>query len=68
MKKILLWHSPLTDRVFVSKSTPTGKQSGDKQDVTNEFLGAVISRWENKVETIEADNDKWEITVKKLTN
>src|SRR5690348_5903323 len=63
--KFLLWHSPLTDRIFVSKATPTGKQSGEKQDMTNSFLGAVVQRWENKSETITAGNNEWEITIKK---
>lgn len=65
MKRILLWHSPLTDNVYASKSTPTGKQSGEKENVTNEFLGAIISRWENKTETITSGDSKWQITVKK---
>lgn len=64
--KILLWHSPLTDKVYASKSTPTGKQSGDKQDMTNEFLGCVIQRWQGQTETITSGDNEWQITVKKI--
>jgi len=64
--KILLWHSPITDKIYVSKSTPTGKQTGEKQDVTNQFLSAVISRWENQIENITTEANEWEITVKKI--
>jgi len=64
--KILLWHSPLTDKVWASKSTPKGKQSGEKEDVTNQFISAVIGRWENKVENIKSGSSEWEITVKKI--
>lgn len=64
--KFLLWHGPLTNKIFVSRATRTGKQSGEKQDVTNEFIGCVIKRWENKVETITEGNNEWQITVKKI--
>jgi len=64
--KFLLWKGGLTDNVYVSKATKTGKQSGEKEDVTNQFLGAVIQRWENQVETITAGENQWEITVKKI--
>lgn len=70
IEKITLGHSPITDSVFagISKNNPHGKGMmwQHKKDVTNEFIGCVIQRWENKKETIQSGDDKWEITVKKL--
>lgn len=65
LDKITLGHSPLTDSIFVGTTEKPGVWR-NKKDVTNEFIGCVISRWENQKEVIKSGNDKWQITVKKL--
>lgn len=65
LDNITLGHSPLTDSVFAGITSSPGKWR-QKKDVTNEFIGCVISRWENQKEVISSGKNKWEITVKKL--
>lgn len=70
LDKVTLGVSPLTNTVFagVSKKNPRGPGLMwlSKKDVTQDFLGAVIQRWENQKEIIQSGKDKWEISVKKL--
>lgn len=66
LEKITLGHSELTDSIFAGILNKKGDKWLQKQDVTNSFIGCVVSRWENQTETIESGKDKWQITVKKL--
>lgn len=65
LDNITLGHSELTDHVFAGTLVRPGLWR-NKKHVTNEFIGCVISRWENQKEIIEAGENKWEITVKKV--
>lgn len=66
LEKITIGHSPLTDEIFAGTHNKAGNKWINKINVTNAFIGCVISRWENHKEVIESGKDKWEITVKKL--
>lgn len=66
LENITLGHSPLTDSIFAGVLNKAKNQWLKKVDVTNSFIGCIISRWENQTETIESGKDKWQITVKKL--
>ena len=63
-----LWHSPLSGRIYVGKITPGGIISGQKNDVTSDFLGCVIEHiGEGNVLTVGAsDGDTFEITVRRV--
>lgn len=65
---ITLGHSPLTDHIFAGIQNPREKNMvwKHKKNVTNEFIGCVISRWENQSEVIASGKNEWEITVKKI--
>lgn len=70
LDNIRLAHSPLSDKVYVGvlaasngKKQPLWKH---KLDVTNDFISAVIARWEDHTETIGSGDSKWEISVKKI--
>ncbi len=65
LDKITLGHSPLTGSIFAGTPLRMGVWR-HKKDVTNDFLACVIHRFEGKSEVIEDDENKWEITVKKL--
>lgn len=65
LEKIRLGHSPLTDNIYAGTILKEGVWR-NKHDVTNDFLSAVIARFEGKKETISAGKEKWEITVKKI--
>ena len=71
LEKIRSGHSPLTDRVFVGILVPSKNEKQPlwkhKNDVTNDFIAAVINRWEGHTETIQSGESKWEITVKKIS-
>lgn len=66
LEKITLGHSEITDSIFAGISSKAGNKWLHKTDVTNSFIGCVISRWENQKEVIQSGKDKWEITVKKV--
>ncbi len=66
LENIRLGHSELTDHVFAGVKNNKGNMWAQKVDVTNDFIHAVISRWENQKETIQAGEDVWVITVKNL--
>lgn len=69
LDNIRLGHSSLTDKIYAGILVPSKQPSWKhKVDVTNDFITAVINRWENKSENISSGNDEWEITVKKLNN
>lgn len=67
---IRIAHSALTDKVYagVIVSEKNKKQIlwKKKCDVTNDFIHAVINRWENQTEKISSGENEWEITVKKV--
>ena len=65
LEKLRMGHSPLTDHVYVGTSIKNGVWR-NKIDLTNDFIGCVIARWENKTESISAGGQTWEITVKKV--
>ena len=64
-------HSNLSDKIFAGVLAPVKNEAPPlwkhKKDVTNDFIAAVISRWENKTENISLGKSQWEITVKKLS-
>jgi hypothetical protein len=65
---ITLSISPLTDEVFVG-ITRKGKPNEwkHKKNVTNEFLGAVVTRWKGfKQEIVTSEGKKFEVTVKEI--
>lgn len=64
LENIELGHSEITDSIYAGISV--GNKWKQKKDVTNSFIGCVISRWENQTETISSGADSWQITVKKL--
>lgn len=66
LEKITLGHSPLTDTIFAGVLNKKGDKWLHKVDVTNAFIGSVISRWEGQKETISAGDQEWEISVKKI--
>lgn len=66
LEKVTLGHSELTDKVFAGITNKKGDRWLQKVDVTNQFIHAVISRWENQKEVIESGKDRWEITVRKI--
>lgn len=65
LDKIKLGHSPLSGRIFAGIIIKEGVWR-HKIDVTNDFLTCVIHKWEGHTEVIDAGDDKWEITVKKI--
>lgn len=66
LEKVTLGHSPITDSVFAGTLVKPGLWK-NKKDVTNEFIGCVISRWEGHKEIISSGNSTWEISVKKIS-
>jgi hypothetical protein len=65
LEKLRMGHSPLTDHIFVGTIIKEGVWR-NKVDLTNDFIGCVIARWEGHKEVISAGDQKWEITVKKI--
>lgn len=69
LDNIRLGHSPLTDSVFagvLDSKTSTPVAWKHKKDVTNDFIAAVIGRWEGHTEKISSGINTCEITVKKI--
>lgn len=70
LDNIRLGHSPLTDKVYAGIITSEKNKKQilwkSKQDVTNDFIYAVIGRWEGHTEKITSGDSEWEITVKKV--
>ena len=70
LENIRLGHSSLTDKVFAGVLAPCKNEKPllwkHKKDVTDDFISAVIARWENQTEKITAGDNQWEITVRKI--
>jgi hypothetical protein len=64
---IVLGCSPLTGNVFAGIPLKDGETWRHKKEVTQSFLNCVISKWEDSSEIIQAGENKWEITVKKIS-
>lgn len=65
--KLRLAVAALTENVYVGRVNKAGDTFLDgKQDVTNDFLKAVIDRFGGKQSTIRSsDGDLWELVMKK---
>ena len=72
MKKInniRIAKSALTDNIYAGYINKDGISWRKKVDVTNDFLKAVIERWEESYQTITTpDGTKYKISVEKLEN
>lgn len=66
LDNITLGYSPVTSNIFAGITLKNGYQWRHKKEVTSAFLACAIHKWKNKSEIIEAGEDKWEITVKKI--
>ncbi len=70
MKKIdsiRIAKSALTDNIYAGYINKDGISWKEKVNVTNDFLKAVIERWEGNYQTITTpDGIKYKISVKKL--
>lgn len=67
MEKIRLAKSVLTDKVYAGKLDKDGIFfQGEKTDVTNDFLGAVIVRWNGYEVTIVAGDKTYKIRVEEI--
>lgn len=65
LEKLHMAMSPLTKNIFVGTIQKEGVWR-NKRDMTQHFLDCVIQRFVNTTETIESDDEAWEITVKKI--
>lgn len=63
---IRLGFSPITEKVYAGKLNKDGSFKSDKQDVTNDFIGTVINRWNGYEETITAGEKKYKIRVEEI--
>lgn len=69
MGGLRLAKSAITDNVYVGKLNKEGIFfQGNKTDVTNDFIGAVIARWNGYEETILAGDKKYVISVKEVNS
>ena len=68
LENITLGHSPLTDEIFAGTVNKGGKTWRNKKNVTNEFIDCCIKRWEGQKEIIQAGENEWEISVRKINN
>jgi hypothetical protein len=66
LDNLTLGHSKISDEVFIGIANKDGNRWLKKANVTNSFIGAVISRWEGKKEIISQGDQKWEISCKKI--
>ncbi len=66
IEKIVLGHSPLTDKIHAGVLNKAGNLFLHKTDVSNTFIHCVIHRWEGQKEIISAGDQQWEISVKKI--
>lgn len=65
LDKITLGVGPLTGKFYAGTTIKPGIWR-HKKDVTSDFLGVIIQKFEGKKEIIEDDDGRWEISVKKL--
>jgi hypothetical protein len=67
MSGLRLAKSAITDSVYAGKLNKDGIFfQGNKTDVTNDFIGAVIARWNGYQETIVSGDKKYVISVKEV--
>lgn len=67
MSELRLAVAALTEKVYVGRLTKDGQSFRDgKQDITNDFLKAVIDRFEHGGEIISSSGEKWVIAVRKV--
>ena len=64
---IRIGKSALSDTVYAGRLKKNGFEwKGEKWDVTNDFLGAVIARWNGYEETLTAGDKKYKIRVEEI--
>lgn len=69
MSDLRLLISSLTDEVYIGKPNKDGNfLQGTKVNVTNDFIHAVIERWNGCEEIVVRGNNKYKITVKELVD
>jgi hypothetical protein len=67
LENIRLGHSRLSDKVYAGYMDKSNRRWTKKKDITSDFLGAVIARFEGRKETITtSDGEEYEITVRKM--
>jgi hypothetical protein len=68
LENIRLGGASLSDKVYVGVLTKDGKMWLRKQDVTNDFISAVIAKWNGFREVLQDESGKqYEIIVKEIT-
>jgi hypothetical protein len=67
LQNLTIGHSSLSDSVFVGTLNKAKNKWVNKKDVTGEFIGCVISRFNGFKETVECSDGKtYEIQVKEV--
>jgi hypothetical protein len=67
MKGFRLAKSSITDNVYIGKVKANGIEwQGEKTDVTNDFIKAVIERWNGYSERISDGKKTYEVTVREI--
>jgi hypothetical protein len=67
VEEIRLGKSALTDNIYAGKLDKAGIGFTQKVDVTGDFIGAAIARWNGFKETLTcSDGKKYEISIKEL--
>lgn len=67
MSDLRLAVAALTQNVYVGRLTKDGQNFRDgKQDITNDFLKAVIDRFEGGGEITSSTGEKWLVAVRKV--
>jgi len=64
-KKLHLGHSPLTGKIYLGRQKNENEWSGEKRDVTNEFIQVMLHKFEpNTIQNITIDGKpKYRIAV-----
>jgi hypothetical protein len=64
-EKLVLGFSPLTERVYLGKVNPKKKNewSGDKKDITSNFIAVMLQKFEPNTETTLTVDGKKKYTV-----
>lgn len=68
LKDVRLVISPLTGHAIIGVPSKKEGLFKDKWDITNDFLHAVVSRWNGFKETLVAGDKVYQIHVKELKN
>jgi hypothetical protein len=67
MSDLRLAISPITDKVYAGKIKKDGTfYQSNKTDVTNDFIGVVIARWNGYREVITDGSKQYEVIVREL--